>query len=133
MREIKFRVWDKDQEDYFPMYEGADGLIGITVKSNNILFVEDGEVSTGDAEDYIIEQCTGLKDKNGKKIWGGDIVSSHNGDITGKITQHKSGEWRIEWIGIYGGSSSLYDECHLCEVIGTIHENPELLEENKNA
>lgn len=80
-------------------------------------------------DDFVVEQDTGLKDKNGKEIWAGDTVSSHNGDITGKITQHKCGEWRIEWIGVYGGSSSLYDECHLCEVIGSIHENPELLEE----
>ena len=131
MRELKVRVWDKAGEEYFPLHEGADGLIGITVKGDNILFVEDGEVSTGDAEDYIIEPCTWIKDKNGKMIYKGDIVAEYNGDIIGTIVQHPSGEWQIEWIGIFGGVSKLYDHRDLCEVVGNIHENSELLERKK--
>lgn len=128
MRELKFRAWDKHEEEYLPIYEGGDGLIGITVVDNNILFIEDGEAITGDAEDCIIEQDTGLKDKNGKEIWEGDIVAEHNGDIIGTIIQHPSGEWQIAWVGIFGGVSKLYDHRDICEVIGNIHQNKELLE-----
>nr|DAM36275.1 MAG TPA: YopX protein [Caudoviricetes sp.] len=128
MREIKYRVWDKDGEDYFPIHEGADGLIGITAKGNNILFVEDGEVSTGDAEDYTIEQFTGLKDKNGKDIYEGDIVSKHNSDLKGVVKQVKDGQWAIYWDNTPDGYYVLFKYSNLCEVVGNIHENSELLE-----
>ena len=72
----------------------------------------------------IWEQSTALRDKNGVEIYEGDVVSEHNGDIIGKIVRSISGEWRIEWMGVFGGSSVLYDETSMCEVIGTIHEPP---------
>lgn len=123
MREIKFRVWDKDGEEYFPIHEGADGLIGVTVKGNNVLFVEDGEVSTGDAEDYIIEQYTGIKDQNGKEIYEGDIVSKHNSDTKGVVKQVKDGQWAIYWDNVPDGYYVLFKYSNLCEVIGNIHED----------
>lgn len=73
--------------------------------------------------DVEIELPTGLKDKNGKEIHIGDIVSEHQGDIIGKIVQNPSGEYRIAWLGIYGGDSALYAHHSLCEVIGNIHES----------
>ena len=71
--------------------------------------------------------------KNGKEIYACDIVSERHGDIIGEIVQKPSGEYRIAWLGIYGGDSSLYEHHSMCEVIGNIHENTELLEKNKDA
>lgn len=121
MSEIRFRAWHKPSKRM--IYD---------IQNEFERRIEAGMDCFADYlnnDDFVIEQFTGFKDRHGKKIWEGDIVSSHNGDITGKITQHKCGGWRIEWIGVYGGSSPLNDKNHLYKVIGNIHENPELLEE----
>lgn len=79
-------------------------------------------------DDFIVEQATWIKDKNGREVYQGDIVAEHNGDIIGTIIQHPSGEWQIAWVEIFGGVSKLYDHRDVCEVIGNIHQNKELLE-----
>lgn len=133
MREIEFRVWDKDLEEYFPICEDLGfGLIGITTKGNNILFMEDGEIVTDDTKDYIIEQYTGIKDQNDKEIYAGDIVSVYDGRYIGSINQYPSGEWKIIWVAPKGTVDSLYAHRDLCEVVGDIHNNPELLKDRND-
>ena len=72
-----------------------------------------------------IGQYTGLTDKNGKRIFEGDIVRANNGHISQVVFWH--------------GGFCLYCECHknhsdfiptdIIEVIGNIHDNPELLKD----
>ena len=82
------------------------------------------------------EQCTGLKDKNGKLIYDGDILKTNSGNIYYIKWDEKTGSFREE---DYNCQNVIYRAGHhLClwkdsycesyEIVGNIHENPELLE-----
>lgn len=81
-----------------------------------------------------VGQFTGLNDKNGKKVFDGDILSTENGTFSntgmGYILFYK-GMW-TSFYGQDGIGRDCFDELHtVCnsrEVIGNIHDNPELLE-----
>ena len=80
-----------------------------------------------------VGQCTGLKDKNGKLIFEGDIIVTdifNTPEIKYTIAYNKEiaafiGEYRkgcIKYFTTFDGDSNCF------EVIGNIHDNPELLE-----
>ncbi|RRA83187.1 hypothetical protein D5F91_10780 [Streptococcus agalactiae] len=86
-------------------------------------FVEDN------LDDYILMQSTGMLDKNGVEIFDGDIVKlrytiSSDFELF-KVNQFRGGSWRID---NRRRGSDLWLRKEDCEVIGNIHENPELLE-----
>lgn len=109
MREIKFRAWAKDtkQFEYCGLYD------------SHKLFVEHNLGS-----EYILMQYTGLKDKNGKEIWEGDIVE--NNDYKWKIDFY-DGSFVMRQIGQETNKWLLMSENKHSEIIGNIYENPELL------
>lgn len=142
MRELKFRAWGNRQNKYLNPDDvsiRADGFITI--------FNVDGKHSRavqppGDLLSpwFIIEQYTNLKDKNGTEIYEGDIVSlrlwgSNGYEYENGIVRYYPPSAAFKWF-------SLEDDKNDCnnywlqhadsdgrEVVGNIHENPELLEE----
>ena len=115
-REIKFRAWDKINKEY--LYQNKNGLL-IGEKSCM-------EISTAiNDNSFIVEQYTGLKDKNGKEIYEGDIVS-HRYNPVGEIVEYDEHYSGFE---PFRGDINCPDSETEAEVIGNIYENPELCEE----
>jgi hypothetical protein len=83
-------------------------------------------------EDIILLQCTGLKDKNGKLIYEGDIVTSCNGHNF--FINFEYGSFGAQHIGSntwYSSATCSFHEKKF-QVIGNVHLNPELLKGDKN-
>ena len=129
-RELKFRVWLK------PTYEHKCEFMDRYGKKlpdlycrlyTQDVFFDDTWLDTDDYEDIIVEQYTGLKDKNGKEIYEGDIVEfglsgrAERGYVA-YADEYASFEVYSKRDFIFG---CLFG--HAGKVIGNIHENPELL------
>lgn len=134
MKEIKFRAWDKENKKMF----GVSGyFMDMGIEKRKYMLErhggkEDGDITINKSFDEVdLMQFTGLKDKNGKEIYEGDILRTNG--IDGKCL------WVIEWEEssyVYGFSPNhiggKYSSVHNHaweegEVIGNIYETPELL------
>lgn len=152
MREIKFRAWNKemkvmcyDNEDNSKEY--FDGI-----RMSEIGFIND-RLSVPDKDDswsyrarYEVMQYTGLKDKNGQKIFEGDIVNFVYFDTTGGHRDDREYKGVVKFqSGIYeiwrNNDSEFFEsdgpfilnhawlQDDEFEVIGNIYEHPHLLQE----
>lgn len=148
-REIKFRAWSNEHNRYcdFVTLDENGRWVG-WIKSNGVYLT---------TLDIVLEQDTGLKDMNGEKICEGDIVNlayyvkphgkkrwnktyPHKGSKNIHVVDFEDGYFKFnqEDKDGYGSELAFSDygewegrDCtykYVAEVIGTIHENPELLE-----
>jgi len=127
MREIKFRAWDKEKKEMF-----------------NDIWIDGNFINM---PEYIVMQFTGLKDKNGKEIYEGDIIESRLnnyiwryeikslegfGNSLYKVTRYRN--FRIDEFNEYVMKDCFVNEgrseligIETSEIIGNVYENPELL------
>lgn len=118
MREIKYRAWDLKENKM--IYGTA------LIENDGKWFMQIGKYIDVWHEVDFVTQYTGLKDKNGKEIYEGDIITCSNG---------MAYQYEVEFVfGCFighdkatGFSKKLYDMKDL-EVVGNIYENPELLD-----
>lgn len=126
MRTIKFRgkSINTGQWNYGELFSFSDGKLGVGKAYMQTSF---WKVLV---EPETVGQFTGLTDKNGKEIYEGDLIRFS--DRIGKVTWHTpSAQFDSELVKII--QRALYyenrsnDQWKRFEVIGNIHENPELL------
>ena len=132
MREIKPRAWSIDSEcwctrvDYDGYKEEWSGIVSVLAPDNRSKRI-------GEVEDtnIIVEFPTGLKDKNGKEIYEGDVVNIQG--IKYYVDFEHGGFWfnndNRKWKA--NRPFTHFQEINDTEVIGNIHEHPELLGKEK--
>ena len=128
-REIKFRAWDKNKKEMFDVSP-------VWFEENNWYYMDFAKCM--EELDCIIMQYTGLKDKNGKEIYDGDVVrtqirndkryKNQFSEMLSKVCFENGifiikdlSDKLIQW-------NELYKEIYRLEIIGNIYQNPELLE-----
>ena len=137
MREIKFRAWHKKAKCFIGFFSN-----GLTMSESGQIYCGNMNVTSG----IELMQFIGVRDKNGKEIYEGDIIQTYfsfdPGDAGYGVSQkpfvvdwnQEHASFRAKKPEAEAGSLHLLDiisffsmQSRLYEVIGNIHENPELL------
>ena len=113
----KYRAWDRETKSMNGMaeiYRNRKQEIELHPRDENI----------------ILMQSTGLRDKNGKEIFEGDIVDSEDGILSGVVEFRPDLGMFVSTLIKYNNFERLCNVADSTYIIGNIYENPELLEAN---
>lgn len=134
-RQVKYRVWDKPFNNWMDhcaslMANGTMLYISITLEDGN---KPTPSIFNVDSERYIIQQFTGLQDRNGKEIYEGDVVSLDYGNLKGS-KQLAVVVWSMNGFylqhpkfpkALFEDTTYQFEEC---KVMGNVIQHPELLD-----
>jgi uncharacterized phage protein (TIGR01671 family) len=134
MKTLKFRVWDKETGEWCNWHNvncffhlGGAGIISWFRSKND--------------DRFTVQQYTGMKDRNGKEVYEGDILKwgmSHDQETAFprlRVVEFNEKQliYKVVEVGEYPASvdylyEAIQPSTRWCEVVGNIFENPELLE-----
>ena len=137
MRAIKFRAWDTVMKDWVPMgVNHISDLVRIKATKKKGEFLID--TFDSGSRRLILMQFTGLKDRNGKEIYEGDIIKYHYFYFADGSEIEKEHVCSVKYDDSFANFDAMDKEgfAHFLgnasddgiEIIGNIHENPELLQ-----
>ena len=116
---FKYRAWDKENKKY--IYGVEKGLEFYSTAGNLRVMIL---AEIAESRKYVLEQCTGLTDKNNKLIYEGDIVTGFFNN--NKVIWDKGSFCVDDGSGVFDELTRSNEES---TIIGNIHENLELLKE----
>lgn len=119
---LRFRAWDVEFKEMVQVdaLDFEEQLIKATYKNGNV--VKD------DLKNYVLMQSTGLRDKNGKEIFEGDIIDSTDGFLTGVVEFRVGLGMFVSELVEYNSFERLCNVASSRKIIGNIWEHPELAE-----
>ena len=154
MRDIKFRAWDKrtkkmravnsisfnNENESFNF--NPDHLPKVVNVWGKDIIEGTHQILRREIDETVLMQYTGLKDKNGKEIYEGDIIVGYNHKVGGNFVDDVMGVMKYEGLAFavqgkqihrnekwfYTMTSPIAQD-YAIEVIGNIYENPELLKD----
>ena len=122
----KFRAWDTTKKEMFKDTFAITESGQVVVVDQSSVFVSPDYVFV---DNLVIMQSTGLKDKNGKEIFEGDILKN-NKYITSVF--YEDGAYRVKFCRTLNTTVTMnvisFIEKYKTRTVGNIYENPELLE-----
>lgn len=133
MRKIKFRAKRVDNGEwiygYYAKTVTSEDVSCVTdTRINDIIILKDGTFYYVKPE--TVCQYIGIKDKNGKEIYKGDIVRDFTNDLYEVICEEYKFNLKDYYCGCFDNPNDGFSECYV-GVVGNIYDNPDLLEESK--